>query len=71
MKTKLLVLASPFAASATAFAQTADPTSAGAGLAAISGVTVAYGPPLFGLAVVATGIMIGIAWIKKARGAAR
>lgn len=58
-------MVTPFLAHAT------DPADAGAALATFSGTTTAYGPPLFGLAVVGTGIMIGLAWIKKARGAAR
>ncbi|TAM39762.1 MAG: hypothetical protein EPN61_12035 [Burkholderiaceae bacterium] len=49
----------------------ADPADAMAALGELSGTTTGFGPPLFGLAVVATGIMIGVAWIKKGRGAAR
>lgn len=52
-------------------AQSTDPATAAAALSSFSGTTTGYGPVLFGLAVVSTGIMIGIAWIKKARGAAK
>lgn len=48
-----------------------DPATAGEALSSFSGTTTAFGPVLFGLAVVSTGIMLGIAWIKKARGAGR
>ena len=61
----LAVSVTPMLAHAT------DPADAGAALATFSGTTTAYGPVLFGLAVVATGISIGISWIKKARGAAK
>jgi Mn2+/Fe2+ NRAMP family transporter len=68
----LLVLAlAPMAAMTSQLAHATDPADAGAALATFSGTTLAYGPVLFGLAVAATGIMIGVAWIKKARGAAR
>lgn len=49
----------------------ADPATAQAALSSLSGTTTAFGPVLFGLALAATVIMIGIAWIKKGRGAAK
>jgi hypothetical protein len=52
-------------------AHATDPADALTALSSFSGTTTAYGPVLFGLAVVSTGIMLGIAWIKKARGAGR
>jgi Ca2+/Na+ antiporter len=52
-------------------AHATDPADALTALQTFSGTTTAYGPVLFGLAVVSTGIMLGIAWIKKARGAGR
>jgi hypothetical protein len=58
-------VAAPMLAHAT------DPADALTALQTFSGTTTAYGPVLFGLAVVSTGIMLGIAWIKKARGAGR
>lgn len=57
------------AGSASAFA--VDPESALLALGSLSGTTTAFGPPLFGLAVASSIIVIGIAWIKKGRGAAK
>jgi hypothetical protein len=70
---KLIAATVGLAASAGAFAQAApaDPATALAGLQTFSGTTGVYGPVLFGLAVVSSGIMIGVAWIKKSRGAAK
>jgi hypothetical protein len=65
----LVAVAMGVLSAAPAFA--VDPATAGEALATFSGSTTAYGPVLFGLAVVSTGIMLGIAWIKKARGAGR
>ncbi len=56
-------------ASVSAFA--VDPVDAAAGLGQLSGGTTAFGPPLFGLAVASSIILIGVAWIKKGRGAAK
>lgn len=58
-----------FVASVSAFA--VDPTTAGEALTSLSGSTTAFGPPLFGLAVASSVILIGVAWIKKGRGAAK
>lgn len=63
-----LVVASVVAA-APAFA--VDPVDAQAALATLSGTTTAFGPVLFGLALASTVILIGVAWIKKGRGAAK
>lgn len=62
-------------ASSAAMAQT-DPTfvtyeTAGAALTSLGGSTNGFGPVLFGLAVVSSVILIGVAWIKKGRGAAK
>lgn len=57
------------AGAASSFA--VDPATAGEALSSLSGTTTAYGPPLFGLAVVATGIVLGIGWIKKGRTAGK
>lgn len=58
-------------AGGAAQAQSTDPATALAALQELSGTTNGYGPVLFGLALVATTIMIGVAWIKKGRGAAK
>ena len=55
-------------AGAQAFA--ADPASAAEALASLSGTTTGYGPVMFGLAIATVGVMIGVKWIKRARGAA-
>lgn len=57
------------AATGVAMAQTAPTT----GLDALNGLatsSVGYGPVFYGLAVASVGIMIGVKWIKRARGAA-
>lgn len=56
-------------ASVSAFA--VDPETAALALSSLSGSTTAFGPPLFGLAVASSVILIGVAWIKKGRGAAK
>ena len=55
-------------AAGSAFAE--DPAT---GVAAVTQITTSmgdYGPVMFGLAVVSVGVMIGVKWIKRARGAA-
>ena len=52
-------------------AHAVDPVDAAAALGTLTGTTTAFGPVLFGLALASTVIMIGIAWIKKGRGAAK
>lgn len=52
-----------------AFAQATDPVVDA--FADVSDKITTYSAPLISIAVIATGIMIGIAWIKKSRGAAR
>jgi hypothetical protein len=64
-----IAVLSTLATAASAYA--VDPATAAEALATFSGTTTAYGPILFGLAVVYTGIALRIAWIKKARGAGR
>lgn len=51
-------------------ARAADPTDALAAVQTLSASATGFGPVMFGLAVVATGIMIGVKWIKRAKGAA-
>lgn len=66
---RLAIVGGSLAAMASAHA--VDPVDAQAALATLSGTTTAFGPVLFGLALASTVIMIGIAWIKKGRGAAK
>jgi hypothetical protein len=71
LQSRLLPYAVAGATLVPLLAHAVDPADAGAALATFTGTTTAYGPVLFGLAVASTGIMIGVAWIKKARGAAK
>ena len=48
----------------------ADPADALAAVTSLSGSAAGFGPVMFGLAVTVVGIMIGVKWIKRARGAA-
>jgi hypothetical protein len=72
MKARNLVAGTAAGVSAgIASAQSTDPATALAALQTLTGTTDAYGPVMFGLALAATVIMIGVAWIKKGRGAAK
>jgi hypothetical protein len=51
-------------------ARAADPTDALAAVTGLSTSATGFGPVMYGLAVTVVGIMIGIKWIKRARGAA-
>lgn len=66
---KLGVAVGSLAAAGGAFAQAAA-GSAEAALGTLTGSTAAYGPIMYGLAIAAVGIMVGVKWIKRARGAA-
>jgi len=65
---RLAAFSAAVVASASALAT--DPTDAVSALGSLSTTTSGMGPPLFGLAVVAVGILIGVKWIKRGRGAA-
>lgn len=67
---KLAAGASALALSGLAAAQTADPATGVAAITALRTEMGDYGPVMFGLAIVAVGVMIGVKWIKRARGAA-
>lgn len=51
-------------------AHAADPLTALEGMGTLSASNVGYGPIMFGLAVAAVSIGIGVKWIKRTRGAA-
>lgn len=55
---------------ATIPAMAADPTDALGAITTLSATNASYGPVMFGLAIAAVGVMIGVKWIKRARGAA-
>jgi hypothetical protein len=47
-----------------------DPTTAAEAFTQASTAATGFGPGMWGLAAAAVGIMIGVKWIKRARGAA-
>ncbi len=63
---KLAVVVSSVIAAGQALAQTAPTT----GVEAVKAGIGDYGPAMFGLAIVSVGVMIGVKWIKRAKGAA-
>lgn len=63
-----LAVAGGAVATGSAFA--ADPTDALAAVTSLSTSSAGFGPVMFGLAVTVVGIMIGVKWIKRAKGAA-
>lgn len=65
--TTAVVLASSALATGAVFAQTPD---ASAQVTSLITSQAAYATSMFGLALAAVGIMIGVKWIKRARGAA-
>ena len=71
MKKVSVLLGGLVAAVATMPAFAVDPATASEALSSLSGSTTAFGPALFGLAVASSVILIGVAWIKKGRGAAK
>jgi hypothetical protein len=65
---RLAALSAALAASSGAFA--ADPTSALDAFTQAATASTGFGPGMWGLAAVTVGILIGVKWIKRARGAA-
>ena len=71
MKYKLARLVAIVAATAAAgSAYAVDPATALEAVGTLSTSSAGFGPVMFGLAVVVVGIMIGVKWIKRAKGAA-
>ena len=71
MKKRLLKLAAvsaPVLAAQASFA--ADPATALEAVQTLSGSSAGFGPVMYGLAIASVGIMIGIKWIKRSKGAA-
>ena len=64
---KLAVVASSVVAAGHALAQATTGVQAVEAVAAGIGD---YGPAMFGLAIASVGVMIGVKWIKRAKGAA-
>ena len=67
---KLGTAAGALVLSAAASAQSSNPTSGVDAVTQLQGTIAGYGPVMFGLAIAAVGVMIGVKWIKRARGAA-
>ena len=64
---KLAVVASSVVAAGHALA---SPTTGVQAVEAVAAGIGDYGPAMFGLAIVSVGVMIGVKWIKRAKGAA-
>lgn len=67
---RLSALGATLVASTGAFAQAVNPVDAIAAVTSLQGSATGFGPVMFGLAVAVVGIMIGVKWIKRAKGAA-
>lgn len=67
---KLGTAAGALVLSTVASAQATNPTSGVDAVTQLQGTIGSYGPVMFGLAIAAVGVMIGVKWIKRARGAA-
>lgn len=67
---KLLAATVALVTSVASFAQTAAPVDYTTYITPIKDAQASYGPIMAGIAVAAVGIMIGIKWIKRARGVA-
>lgn len=65
-----LLLGSVVAAGSAMAQAAADPVSAIAAVTSLQGSATGFGPVMFGLAIAVVGIMIGVKWIKRAKGAA-
>ena len=65
---RLAAFSAAVVASASALAT--DPADAAAALTSLASTSTGLGPMLFGLAVTSVGILIGVKWIKRGRGAA-
>ena len=67
---KLGTAAGALVLSTVASAQTSNPPDGVAAVTQLQASIGSYGPVMFGLAIAAVGVMIGVKWIKRARGAA-
>jgi hypothetical protein len=69
-KMKMRLLAGLAAAVASAQALAVDPTTASEGFTQAQTSALGFGPGMWGLAAGSVAILIGVKWIKRARGAA-
>lgn len=70
VRSKVALVAATAAMLAGTAAQAADPATALEAIGTLSTSSAGFGPVMFGFAVTVVGIMIGVKWIKRARGAA-
>ena len=68
--TRAIAGAAAIAAMGAAHAQAVNPADALAAVTQLSTSASGFGPVMFGLAVTVVGILIGVKWIKRAKGAA-
>ena len=68
--TALRLAAIPAVALASVSAFAADPATAIEAVTTLSTSSTGFGPVMFGLAIAVVGIMVGVKWIKRAKGAA-
>ena len=69
-RTAVMVATGLVSALGTVSAFAVDPATGLEAVGAVSTGLSAYGPPMFGLAVLSVGILVGVKWIKRAKGAA-
>lgn len=62
------LMAAPLLAAGAARAE--DPATALAAVQSLTTSSAGFGPVMFGIAVASVGILIGVKWIKRSRGAA-
>lgn len=67
---KLGTAAGALVLSTVASAQATNPTSGVDAVTQLQSTIGSYGPVMFGIAVAAVGVMVGVKWIKRTRGAA-
>lgn len=66
----LVPAAAVMAAAASTSALAVDPATALEALGTLSTSSTGFGPVMFGLALAVVGIMVGVKWIKRGKGAA-
>jgi len=67
---QLVAVAVALGSTGLAMAQETPPATALAALQGVSTGNTGYGPVMWGMAALTVGIMIGVKWIKRGRGAA-
>ena len=70
VRSKAALLAATAAMLATGAAHAVDPATALEAVGTLSTSAAGFGPVMFGIAIAVVGIMVGVKWIKRAKGAA-